>query len=183
VSSEASGPLERDALANRRPPVLVAGIGNLLLGDEGLGVHAVRALEQRRAIASSGATLVDAGTALFDVLAECRHEGTLVLLDAVRAGQPPGTVYRLELDPGTVLAGAPRRDGLSLHSWDALDALSAASMLGRVPGRVVLLGIEPACVEPGTSLSPPVLQAMPRLLDAAEREVAEARSQPSRALP
>jgi hydrogenase maturation protease len=153
----------------------VAGVGNILLGDEGVGVHAVRALDAGAATLPGDATLVDAGTSLLDVLPLCRDAALLVVIDAVRAGRAPGTVYRLPLDRRAVPAEASPVTGASgswsLHDWTVFDALSAGARLGLAPARVVLLGVEPASVEPGTALSPAVEQAMGRLLRAVERVV------------
>jgi hydrogenase maturation protease len=157
--------------------VVVAGVGNILLGDEGVGVHAVRALEAGAATLPGDVTLVDAGTSLLDVLPLCRDAAMLVVIDAVRAGRTPGTVYRLPIDLRSVSAEASQVSGAggtwSLHDWTVFDALSAGARLGLAPVRVVLIGVEPASVEPGTALSPQVERAMGRLLRAVAHAVNE----------
>lgn len=167
MSSDVSGG------SRQAPRVVAVGVGNLLLGDEGLGIHAIRALAARASVRHGALAVIDAGTALFDVLPDCRDADLLVIVDAMRAGRAPGTVYRLPLDAGSVSpGGASRGCELSLHDWTVLDTLSMAAGLGLLPGRVVLLGIEPASLEPGTSLSPDVASALETLLDAVEREAA-----------
>lgn len=139
---------------------LIAGVGNVLLGDEGIGVHAVRALLCEELPA--GVDAVDAGTALADLLGEFPQYQTLILVDAVRGGGVPGTLYRMEIGSPEELAGAGRP--LSLHEFGVAEALAQARALGVLPPRVVLLGMEPARVSPGVELSPEVARGLQDLV-------------------
>lgn len=139
---------------------LVAGVGNVLLGDEGIGVHAVRAL--RAEGVPEGVDLVDAGTALGDLLGELSGYGRLILVDAVRAGGQPGDLYRMEIQSPDDLR-CPARP-LSLHEMGVAEALDQARALGVLPPAVVLLGMEPARLEPGMDLSDVAGGALPRLV-------------------
>lgn len=139
---------------------LIAGVGNVLLGDEGIGVHAVRALLCGELPA--GADAVDAGTALGDLLGELPRYRTLILVDAVRGGGVPGTLYRMEVTSPDELAG-PRRP-LSLHEFGVAEALAQARALGVLPPRVALLGMEPARIGPGMELSETAARALPELV-------------------
>jgi len=139
---------------------LIAGVGNILLGDEGVGVHAVRELMAQGLPA--GADAVDAGTALGDLLGEFPRYGALILVDAVRGGGKPGDLYRFEIRSRGDLAGAAAP--LSLHEFGVAEALDQARTLGLLPPRVVLLGMEPACLAPGMGLSAECARALPELL-------------------
>ncbi|MEJ5366775.1 MAG: HyaD/HybD family hydrogenase maturation endopeptidase [Bryobacteraceae bacterium] len=139
---------------------LVAGVGNILLGDEGLGVHAVRRLLEEGLPAGTDA--VDAGTALGDLLAELGRYDRLILVDAVRGGGRAGDLYRLEVRSSGDLRRA--LSPLSLHEFGVADALEQARALGALPPRVVLLGMEPERIEPGIGLSPHVAAALPGLV-------------------
>lgn len=148
---------------------LVAGVGNILLGDEGLGVHAVRALIARGLPAGVGA--VDAGTALGELLAELKGYGKLILVDAVRGGGTAGALYRMEILSRDDLAGAARP--LSLHEFGVAEALDQARALDVLPARVVLVGMEPECLAPGMELSAACARALPGLIRLIMAEVAD----------
>ncbi len=140
---------------------LIVGVGNLLLSDEGFGVLARRLLSSRTL--PSGVHVLDGGTALLDVMAELGRYGRVAIVDAVRAGGPPGTIYRF--DPVAELEPAPDESApLSLHQSGALDALRLARTLGVLPPEVDFIGAEPERVEPGTELSPAVAVAAERVV-------------------
>ncbi|MEW6218694.1 MAG: HyaD/HybD family hydrogenase maturation endopeptidase [Thermodesulfobacteriota bacterium] len=147
--------------------VLVLGVGNVLLTDEGVGVHAVEALE-RRYLCPPGVAILDGGTAGLELLGHIRLQDQLILIDALTGGEPPGTVTRLagEAVPKVFLTR------ISPHQLGISDVLAAATLAGELPGRIVLFGVEPADLSPGLGLSPPVLAAMPELLSAVRSELA-----------
>ncbi len=139
---------------------LIAGVGNILLGDEGLGVHAVRRLLEEGL--PEGADAVDAGTALGDLLADLGNYERLILVDAVRGGARAGELYRLEIRNGGDLCRV--RSPVSLHEFGVAEALEQARAAGVLPPRVVLLGMEPERIEAGIGLSPCVAAALPGLV-------------------
>jgi hydrogenase maturation protease len=137
--------------------VLVAGIGNVFLGDDGFGC----ALAQRVAI--EGVDVVDFGIRGMDLAYALADYDLVVFLDATPRGEPPGTLYLIE----------PDLDGLPLdvdaHAMHPVSVLALAKTLdGELP-RTLVLGCEPAGVEEFTDLSEPVRAA----LDAAEALLAE----------
>ena len=150
---------------------LVAGVGNVLLGDEGIGVHAVRELMAQGP--PGGVDAIDAGTALGDLLGELPRYRALILVDAVHGGGRAGDLYRFEIRSRDDLASAAAP--VSLHEFGVAEALDQARTLGLLPPRVVLLGMEPARLEPGMELSPACARALPELL---RRIRAEARAGP-----
>ncbi len=137
--------------------LLIVGIGNELLGDEGLGVHVARALLQRRPALPAAVEVLEAGTALLDVLPEMSRYSRVVIVDAIRGGKDPGTVYRAELD----LDCQPARGALplSLHQVDVVETLAVADALGLRPRRLTLVGAEPESMAAGTELSPRLAKA------------------------
>ncbi|MEU8774857.1 hydrogenase maturation protease [Streptomyces sp. NPDC048606] len=148
--------------------VLVAGIGNFFLGDDGFGVEAVRALSARPLPAH--VEVVDFGVRGVH-LAYQLLDGydTLVLVDATARGGPPGTLYLIEAEPsgaggaGRVEPGAAVLDGHHM-SPDAVLALLGTLCAGTdstPPRRTLVVGCEPACVEEGIGLSPAVAEAVP----------------------
>jgi hydrogenase maturation protease len=148
--------------------LLILGLGNVLLSDDGLGVAAVARLERGyrlppRVRVADGGTL---GLALLPLLEQCRD---LILVDAVRAAGPPGTPVRIA---GGEVAPAVR-DRLSPHQVGVADLLFGVQWLGRAPRRCVLLGLGPASLELGLGRTPEVEARLPELV---ERVAAEARA-------
>lgn len=130
--------------------VAVVGVGNLLLGDEGVGVHVVEALGKE--YVPPYLELIDAGTALMDVLGSLRDYESIFLVDALRAGGSPGSVYRLAFSE---LKQRAERGQLtmSLHQSGLLEAAALARMQGVDPECITVIAVEPKSVAPGIELS------------------------------
>jgi hydrogenase maturation protease len=144
-------------------PVLVLGIGNVLLGDDGVGVRVVtelaRLVEQGGATVSPDTRLVDGGTLGRDLLPLVRGAAALIVVDAAELDAVPGTVHVLrdeEIGQGHS-PGAIDRGGL-------LDLLIAATIAGDLPDRLALVGVEPDTITTGLALSPSVEAAVPRAI-------------------
>jgi len=150
--------------------IVVLGVGNPLLGDEGLGIEAIHRL--REDSFSSEVLLVEGGTSSLDVFLDLgeRHIEKLIVVDAVRAGKPPGAVTRVDLSDGERIG---KGLGVSLHDLGLLDSLRLARLNGFRADRAVLLGLEPERVDWGQGLSWTVLNALPALLDRVREEIAE----------
>lgn len=145
--------------------VVIAGAGNILAADDGVGVRAARELVGSPDL-PAGARVLEVGTMGPDALALWDEGEAVVVLDAVRGGGAPGRVYRLDLEEWREEGAAP----LSSHDLGIGELLREARLLGR-PVRGVLLGVEPARLEPpGMELSPAVAAALPLLKEAALRE-------------
>ena len=147
--------------------ILVLGIGNLVMTDDGVGVRVVHALEERYRFPAE-VTLLDGGTLGLDLLPKLEGVDRLVVLDAVETGQEPGTVVRLAGDE-IPLAMATK---LSPHQMGLKDLLSVAALLGCAPGEMVLWGVQPASVELGTELTPPVAARLDLLVSRVLEELA-----------
>lgn len=145
------GAAPRAASANA--PVLVLGVGNVLMGDEGLGVHVIRRLETEAEI--PGVRLLDGGTGGVNLLAEFESVRAIVLVDATRDGKPVGRVSYLRPQRVTEL---PR--GLGAHDFGLKDLFAASALIGRMPElhlyTVSIDVIHPMCTE----LSPPVAASL-----------------------
>ncbi|MGW6984353.1 hydrogenase maturation protease [Streptomyces sp. NPDC054932] len=150
---------------------LVAGIGNVFLGDDGFGVETVRALMAHPL--PEGVEAVDFGVRGVHLAYQVLDGyDTLLLVDATARGGEPGTLYLIEADadadarPGPAGAGTPPPPALDGHqmSPDAVLALLDTLCAGTgatAPRRVLVLGCEPAGVEEGIGLSAPVAAAVP----------------------
>ncbi len=145
------------------PRILIAGLGNELLSDDGVGVHAVRALEQ---VPIPDVILADIGTAVLHGLHFLETADHVLAIDAARGGQPPGTVYLFE--------AAENAEALSLVSIHAMGLREAARFLmaGRPAPRITILGVEPESLACGMKLSAPVRAALPGVISLARKTVA-----------
>jgi hydrogenase maturation protease len=147
--------------------LLIVGIGNELLGDEGLGVHVARRLLARGTPVH--ADVLEAGTALFDALPELARYRHVILVDAICAGGVPGTVYRADIRED-LSGGVEGTLPLSLHQAGLFDILASARLLGLLPKRLTLVGAEPDRLAPSLELSPAVEGAAERIVAELLRE-------------
>jgi hydrogenase maturation protease len=153
--------------AERSVPLLVLGLGNLLCGDDGLGAVAVHLL-LRRYQPPPGVLVLDGGTLGLSLLPYLEDAEEAILVDAVRADAPAGTLLRLEGDD-VAPAVASR---LSVHQVGVVDLLEGARWRERYPSRLILLGLVPESLALGLTRSPAVDAGMDDLV---ETIVAEAR--------
>jgi len=157
-------------------PVLVLGIGNTLLRDEGVGVRVVRELQAGAATSPlpDDVRLVDGGTLGLDLLPLVEEARALLFVDALDAGAEPGSVFVLR---GAELAA--RLNGkLSAHQVGVGDLVAVARLRGTLPARTSFAGIQPAEVEVGLELSPAVAAALPHLLEVSRAEIASLSEEP-----
>lgn len=146
--------------------LLVLGVGNILLMDDGAGVHALRILELEKW--PPNITFMDAGTSTQDIFFIFQEYNRVLILDCVQGFQPPGSLYRLtEKD---LLSNEEQK--LSLHDIGIIDSLLMAELYGKRPEEVIILGIEPACIGWGMKMTPIVTLAMKDFLKAARKEIA-----------
>jgi hydrogenase maturation protease len=143
--------------------VLVLGIGNPLLADDGAGVRAALQLAER-ARGRADVTILDAGTLSFPLLPALGDADALIALDATRDGGRPGD---LRVREGEDFDRFVRRSGCSVNEMSLAELLERARHLGRLPARRVLIGVEPETVDWGFELSPPVAAAVTRCVDLA----------------
>jgi len=142
--------------------VNIVGVGNTLMGDDGVGPAAVERLAARGVPAH--VRLHDAGLAVSDVLGQLDPDDPLIVIDAVRAGGPAGAVYQVDVD---ALAGEGLPSAaVSLHELSIVPVLEMEALTGRVFSNVTVFGVEPARVAWGEGLSPAVASALDRLVDA-----------------
>jgi len=135
--------------------ILILGIGNLLLGDEGVGVRVVEALEQRF-ILSPPVEILDGGTSGMALMEIMAGRDALIVADAVRTGATPGSVTVLR--DAEVPALFSRK--ISPHQLGLSDVLTALHLTDEFPRQLTLVGIEPASLAPGIGLSATVIAAI-----------------------
>jgi len=128
--------------------VLVLGIGNLVMSDDGVGVKVVQKL-QREYRFSEEVELLDGGTLGLDLLPKLEGIERLIVVDAVETGQKPGTCVRMtgqELPIALATKVSPHQMGLK-------DLLSVAELMGHAPREMVLIGVQPGSIEMDTELT------------------------------
>lgn len=155
---------------------LVLGIGNILLRDEGVGVVVVRRIEAARAAGDAvvpwDCRVVDGGTLGLDLLPMIGDADQVVMVDAVNLGLAPGSVAILRDD--TVQAALSGH--VSPHQIGVADLVAAARLMGTMPPRLTLVGIQPGEIAIGLELTEPVAAAVDVAVEAVRRELAPARA-------
>ena len=150
--------------------VLILGVGNVLMGDEGVGVHVIRQLENKPAL--PGVRLLDGGTGGVNLLAEFDLVQAMILIDATRDGRPDGTITYLHPKRVTEL---PR--GLGAHDFGLKDLFAASALIGRLP-QLYLYTVSVSTIRPMTmELSGIVAAAVPRVARTAHDHAAQIASQ------
>ena len=144
---------------NDRTPLLVLGLGNVLLADDGVGSAAVTELRDRYE-PCDGARVLDGGTLGLSLLPYLDQADIVILVDAIRADAPPGSFVRLDGDN----VGPAVATRLSPHQIGVADLLDGARWLDRYPARVILLGLVPESIELALGLTPSVARALPCLV-------------------
>jgi hydrogenase maturation protease len=132
-----------------RKDVVVIGLGNPLLSDEGIGVHLIRKLSEHQDKFPS-VEFIDAGTGGMNVLHLIANRKKAVIIDCAKMGSKPGTIKQFEpADVKTVKKMAH----FSLHEADILRIIAISRQLGECPEKIVIFGIEPESLELGQKLS------------------------------
>ena len=140
---------------------VVMGVGNTILSDDGVGVHAARLLEHDPRV-PAGVSILDGGTIGLELMPYVSDASRVLFLDAVNSGEAPGTLTRMT---GKDLLATS--SGLSVHQLGVADLIAALSLVSTRPQEIVVLGVQPANTDWGTSLSRDVEAALVGLVDAA----------------
>jgi hydrogenase maturation protease len=146
--------------------ILVLGVGNLLMGDEGVGIHAARELIERTL--PPHVDVIDGGTAGLDLLHVMEGYERVLIIDAVDVGEEPGAILRFS--PQDVTS----EDGdfpMSLHQTEILKVLEFAAYVGQTLPPVVMYGVQPETIEWSLELSPRVKARLASLVAAVEEEI------------
>ena len=142
------------------PRILVAGIGNIFLGDDGFGVEVARRLSVEPL--ANGAEVVDfgiRGVHLAYEMAGGKYDGA-ILVDAVPRGGVPGTLYAIEPEPGAAGQGGGDAAGADAHSLTPAAVLAWLHRIGGFRGPIIIVGCEPESLDESMGLSAPVTAAV-----------------------
>jgi hydrogenase maturation protease len=146
--------------------ILVLGIGNLLLQDEGAGVRGVEEFGKKY-VTPAGVDLLDGGTSGIELLQYIQGRDNLIILDVVKSGKPPGTIIRLEGEDVPALF----QKRISPHQLGLSDLLAVAQLTDMMPKQLVLFGIEPKSIETGLEMSEEVGRNIGGLADMVAQEL------------
>jgi len=156
-------------LADAKQPagnVLILGLGNILYKDEGIGAHLAQ--EMAKEHLPENVEVIDGGTSSLDVLLSATDLRKLIIIDALRAGGQPGTVYRFRFGKNEKqklerLLCQTKQSPLSLHQVGLLASLAAAEKLGNPPGEIVIFGVEPERICLGVGLTDTLENKVPEI--------------------
>lgn len=142
---------------NGPAPILVLGLGNMLLSDDGVGPALLQQLSKSESRWKGEVEFLDGGTQGLALLGHLSGRRALIIVDALKRGAPAGTVHRLtltelrEVTPGRASSG---------HESNAGELLAAAQLLDELPDRLFVVGVEPEKIVTGLGLSRPVKEAL-----------------------
>lgn len=146
--------------------ILVLGIGNVLLTDEGVGVRTLKELERRFSFPAN-VELLDGGTAGIELLRHIRNRDCLIIIDAMKSGQVPGTIVRVAGED----VPAAFRTRISPHQLGLSDLLAAAMLTDELPKNLILFGVEPESIDIGLDLTETVEANLGKLIEAVADEL------------
>ena len=152
---------------------LIVGIGNILLGDEGVGVRAIERMQSMDL--GEDLELLDGGTSGADLVESLAGRDKVLVLDCVQFEASPGTVVRLRAED---LAGEDRP--VSIHQIGLVDSLLMTRRLGCAPREVIVFGVVPASLACSLKLTPAVEAALPKLIQAVLEEAGTMHQAPGR---
>ena len=153
--------------------IVVIGIGNLLLMDEGIGVHTINELEKHDLPGSI--EIYDGGTGGFKLIDLMQGAARVIFIDAVDTGKAPGSVTIFSAEEVHSLYNKKK---YSLHDTDLMEIIKMAEMLGNPP-MIEIVGIQPKIINYGTTLSNELAGSMSNIMNTVLRRIEEVCSTPS----
>ncbi len=144
-------------MPTEKEKIAVLGVGNLILKDEGVGIHVINEMEKIEL--PDNVELIDGGTAGIDIMNMIEGYDKLIVIDVVDCGEVPGTLYRIDPDD---LVNRPTLKQ-SLHQIGLLDALDMAKHFGHYP-ETIIIGVQPKAIEWGMEPTPELKAKIPDLI-------------------
>lgn len=147
--------------------IIILGVGNILLSDEGVGVRAIERFREEYRLPPE-VEVIDGGTTGMEMLEDLACATHLIIVDAVRSRQAPGTIVRIAGDDVPVFF----KTKLSPHQVGLSDVLATLTLNDEQPGGVTVFGVEPLSLETGMALTPQVEALLPALVSHVADELA-----------
>jgi hydrogenase maturation protease len=145
--------------------IIILGVGNLLLSDEGVGVHVAQKLMDTTF--PPEVEVVEGGTDGFGLINILLRADHLILIDAVKGGGKAGSIYRFNLEECRPF---PDIYKTSVHQISILEVINLSGLIGPPP-RTTVIGIEPKCLQMGMELSPEIESQIPKVISLVKKEV------------
>jgi hydrogenase maturation protease len=140
--------------------IVVLGVGNILLTDEGVGVRAIEKLQLDYDLPPE-VVVIDGGTTGMEMLEDLSNADHIIIIDAVRSGNAPASIVRLVDEQVPVFF----KTKLSPHQIGLSDVLATLEFIGEQPGGVTVIGVEPVSLETAMALSPQVEARLPEVVE------------------
>jgi len=141
------------------PKTVILGIGNVLLSDEGIGVHVANELLSMEL--PPGVSVVEGGTDGFRLLNIITEADRLIVVDAVKGGAEPGSIYCFNIDE---VRNVPSGFRTSVHQVGILEVIDLSGLIGKTP-RTTVIGVEPKSLQMSLELSPEIKEKIPRIIE------------------
>jgi hydrogenase maturation protease len=139
--------------------IVILGVGNILLSDEGVGVHVVN--EMMKMEFPQNVSVIEGGTDGFRLLNIITEADRLIVIDAVKGDAVPGSIYRFDVED---VRSCPSGFKTSVHQIGILEVIDLSSLIGKTP-QTTVIGIEPKSLEMGMELSPEIKEKVPRIIE------------------
>lgn len=139
--------------------IVVLGVGNLLLSDEGIGVHVVNKL-MKMALPPE-VEVIEGGVYGLGLMNVVTRTERLIVIDAVKGGGPPGSIYRFGIEDLTTTPDAYK---MSVHEIGILELIRLSQLVGQTP-KTTIIGVEPKSLKMGMELSPEIEAKVPRIIE------------------
>lgn len=143
---------------------VILGIGNILLKDDGIGIHIVKQIEDEKF--PSTIEVVDGGTSTLDTLSYFLEYENVIVIDSLKAGYEPGTIYKIKPEE----IKNYKRENLSIHDVQILDVVKLANMYGKHPD-VTIFGIEPKEISFDTEMTECMKMKIPEVINLIKKEL------------
>jgi hydrogenase maturation protease len=139
--------------------IVILGVGNLLLSDEGVGVHVANELMNMDL--PPEVSVAEGGTDGFRLLNVIIEADRLIVIDAVKGGADPGSLYRFDIND---VRNCPSGFKTSVHQIGILEVIDLSELIGKKP-HTTIIGIEPKSLEMGMELTPEIKSKIPRIIE------------------
>ncbi len=153
-------------------PYAIIGVGNLLLGDEGLGIHAVKELKNHEEIKEK-ADIYEAGTRAFEVLEYMENRKKAIIVDAFRKGEKSGKIHKYVIKLSELNEDLINNIDVpvTMHDINFLDAIISGKEVYNLPEEIIIYGIEPEKIHISMNLSDNVRKSLKKLIDLIKEEL------------
>jgi hydrogenase maturation protease len=160
----------RDSYVDPEHRILVLGVGNSILKDEGFGIHVVEELQRRRAELKIPETvdIIDGATLGISLLYYIEGRDKIILLDVVNANADPGDIFRFTSQEIKTKQVTYK---VSMHQVTLFDVLTMAELTGRMAPEAVVIAVQPGVIDWGEELTPEVKAAVPKVIDMVLKEL------------